>query len=192
MQHPLDPKIEGLLYNELGPNEKLLWSGAPRPGRMSRGTIPLVIFGIPWTAFALFWVAAASGFKRPDLTHGIGFFPLFGVPFVLIGFGLLSAPYWARRKARKTGYAVTSERAIIIEGGFRGGVAVRSFRADQLREIRRVQLADGSGDLIFDQKTTTGSEGSRRTTDLGFMGIPDVKAVEALLQSIQRKAKPLT
>lgn len=190
---PLDPKIERFLYEELGPNEKLLWSGAPRPGRMSRRTLPIVLFSIPWTAFALFWIAGASGFKRPDFSHGAGLFPLFGVPFVLVGFGMLSSPFWAMRKARKTVYAVTSERAIILEGGgFRGAVNVRSFRADQLQNIRRVQLADGSGDLVLDQKITTDNEGSRRATDLGFLGIPDVKAVETLLQSIQRKPAPLT
>ncbi|HEX2851649.1 MAG TPA: hypothetical protein VHO24_00320 [Opitutaceae bacterium] len=189
---PLDPKIERLLYDELGPNEKLFWSGAPRPGRMGRRTLPIVLFGIPWTAFAVFWVAAASGFKRPDLAHGSGFFPLFGLPFVLVGIGLLSSPYWVMRKARRTVYAVTGDRAIILEGGFRGSISVRSFRADQLREIRRVQLADGSGDLILDQKFTTDSEGSRRTAETGFLGIPDVTAVEALLQAIQRKTKPLT
>lgn len=190
---PLDPKIERFLYDELRPNEKLLWSGAPRPGRMSRRTLPLVLFAIPWTAFALFWMAGASGFKRPDFSHGAGLFPLFGLPFVLIGFGMLSAPFWAMRKARKTIYAATNERAIIFEGGgLRGGITVRSFRAEQLQEIRRVQLGDGSGDLILDQKITTDGEGSRRTTEIGFLGIPDVKAVETLLQAIQRKPTPLT
>jgi hypothetical protein len=41
-------------------------------------------------------------------------FPLFGVPFVLIGLGMLAAPYWMRRKAQNTVYALTDKRALIL------------------------------------------------------------------------------
>ena len=37
-------------------------------------------------------------------------FPLFGLPFVLIGLGMLTAPHWAKRKALRTAYAVTDRR----------------------------------------------------------------------------------
>ena len=101
MLNPLDSKIERLLHEELGPTEKLLWSAAPAPGRLARITLPIFLFAIPWTAFAIFWIAGASGFKRPNFGQPAGLFPLFGVPFVLIGLGMLSSPYWARRKARR-------------------------------------------------------------------------------------------
>src|SRR6478609_3430837 len=100
-------KLQQLIHSELRPSEVLAWSSSPRPGRMALRALPLVLFGIPWTAFALFWIAGASGFKMPDFSHGFGFFPLFGVPFVLIGFGMLTSPYWMRRKARRTAYVVT-------------------------------------------------------------------------------------
>ncbi len=45
------------------------------------------------------------------------FFPLFGVPFLLIGLGMLAAPLWAYLRTRGTVYAVTEGRAVIILGG---------------------------------------------------------------------------
>jgi len=177
-------EMQNLLRDELSSAERLIWSSPPRPSRLARKKMPAVLFGIPWTAFAIFWMAGASGFKMPDFSHGAGLFPLFGVPFVLIGFGMLSSPYWAARKAASTVYAVTSERAVILERGIFGGVSVRSFYPQQLSEIRRVQLPDGSGDLILDKKISTDGEGGRTTTDVGFFGIRDVKNVEAMIRSL--------
>ena len=151
--------------------------------------MPIVLFGIPWTLFAIFWIAGASGFKMPDFSHGAGLFPLFGVPFVLVGFGMLSAPYWAARKAAASAYVITNERVMLIESGVFGGVSVRSFLPHQLSDLRRVQLPDGSGDLILDKKITTNSEGSRSTTDIGFFGVPDVRGVEALVLDLARSTK---
>jgi hypothetical protein len=82
---------------------------------------------------------------------------------------------------------VTNERAIILECGRFGGVSIRSFLPPQLSEVRRVQLADGSGDLILDRRITTDAEGGRARTDVGFFGIPDVKNVESLVLAL---AKP--
>lgn len=180
-------KLQQLIHSELRPSEVLAWSSSPRPGRMALRALPIVFFGIPWTAFALFWMAGASGFKIPDFSHGFGFFPLFGVPFVLIGFGMLSAPFWAARKAAGSAYAVTTERAIIFEAGLFGSVNIRSFLPHQLSEVRRVQRADGSGDLILARDINRTSKG-QSTTDIGFFGIPDVKGVETVLMDLAKLA----
>ncbi len=186
LMQPVSHKLQQLIDAELHPFERIAWSSAPRPARLARRTLPIVLFGIPWTAFAIFWIAGASGFKMPELSHGTGLFPLFGVPFVLIGLGMLSSPYWAARKAASSAYVVTNERVIILESGVFGGVTIRSFLPHHLSEIRRVQLPDGSGDLILDTEVTTNGKGSRSTTDIGFFGIPDVKSVETMVQSVAR------
>lgn len=186
LMQPVSHKLQQLIHAELHPFERIVWSSAPRPARLARRTLPTVLFGIPWTAFAIFWIAGASGFKMPDFSHGAGLFPLFGVPFVLIGFGMLSSPYWAARKAAPSAYVVTNERVIIFESGVFGAVTIRSFLPHQLAEIRRVQLPNGSGDLILDKEVTTDSEGSRSTTDIGFFGIPDVKGVEMMVLALAR------
>lgn len=185
---PVSAKLERFIQDELHPSERISWSSAPRPSRLARRTLPAVLFGIPWTLFAVFWIAGASGFKMPDFSHGAGLFPLFGVPFVLIGFGMLSAPYWAARKAAASAYVITNERVMLFESGFWGGITIRSFLPHQLSDLRRVQLPDGSGDLILDKKISTDSEGSKTSTDIGFFGVPDVRGVEAMILNLAKSA----
>jgi hypothetical protein len=182
----LDSRVRG----ELERGEQLLWVGQPRPSRFARASIPMVLFGIPWTAFAVFWVAMASGAMFMGAPGGIGgffaCFPLFGLPFVAIGIGMLSSPYWMRRKARRTCYALTDRRAILWEAGTFGSVEVRSYRPAELNRICRTEHADGNGDLVFEEIVTVGTDSDgHRTTNTkrrGFLCIDDVRSVEELLR----------
>lgn len=174
--------LRSLIEAELDGDEKATWIGTPIPSRYATRTIPIVLFGIPWTAFALFWIAGASGFQMPDFEQGFGFFPLFGIPFVLVGFGMLSSPFWAMLKAKRTAYVITTTRAIIFDGGF--STTIRSFDPDRLTDLRRKQRPDGSGDLIFERSLSYDSDGDRRTTDHGFLAISDVKAVEDMIRQL--------
>ena len=178
----LPPNLRTLVESELNDEEKIKWVGVPIPRRFAMRAIPIVLFGIPWTAFALFWMAGASGFRIPDFKQVTDLFPLFGIPFVLIGFGMLSSPYWMIRKARKTAYVLTNVRAILFDGGF--STTIRSFGPERLKDLRRKQRSDGSGDLIFERKHTRDSDGDRQTTDHGFLAISDVKAVEDLVRQL--------
>lgn len=191
----LPDELDARVRSELRQNEKLLWVGQPRPGRMARQAWPIVLFGIPWTAFSLFWMAMATGFlfwgndhKQPDVPMGFNIFrfifPLFGLPFLLVGFGMLSTPYWLIRRARKTCYAVTSQRAIIWQAGWLGSMEVRSFAPDNLNRIRRIEYANGEGDLIFeDVWPIVHVERSRVQTPMrtGFLGIRNVRNIEELI-----------
>jgi hypothetical protein len=127
-------------------------------------------------------MAGASGFKIPDFKEEFDLFPLFGIPFVLIGFGMLSSPYWTMRKARRTAYVLTTARAIIFDGGF--STTIRSFGPDRLTDLRRKQRADGSGDVIFERKLSYDSDGDRQSTDHGFLAIADVKGVEDMVRQL--------
>lgn len=178
----LPPRLQSLVDAELNDGEKITWIGAPIARQFAMRSAPIVLFGIPWTAFALFWMAGASGFKIPDFKQGFDLFPLFGIPFVLIGFGMLSSPYWMMRKAKKTAYVLTTARAILFDGGF--STTIRSFGPDRLTDLRRVQRNDGSGDLIFERRVSYDSDGDRQSTDHGFLAIPDVKAVEDMVRRL--------
>ena len=173
-------RLGTLVEREVEEGEHILWLAQPRAGRFAMRTLPVVLFGIPWTAFAIFWMAGASGFKIPDFKEGFDFFPLFGVPFVLIGLGMLSAPLWAIRKAKGTAYVITERRAIIFEGGL--STKVRSFGPEQLGGIERRERADGSGDIIIERSVTQGQNG--QTTEAGFFGIPNVQETERLLREM--------
>lgn len=184
--NPLPGKLADLVNAELKSGERVVWAGQPVPGRFARRSLRFVLFAIPWTAFALFWVAGASGFKMPDFSHGPGLFPLFGVPFVLIGCGMLSSPLWMRRKARRTAYVITNRRALIMDAGVWGTVTMRSFEPHRLGDLRRVQHADGSGDLVFDRTWASDGDGGRQSTDHGFLAIENVKAVEEKVMELAR------
>jgi hypothetical protein len=193
----LPREIAEIVGGEMAPGERITWVGQPIPSRIARKSLPLVLFGIPWTAFAIFWVAVAgigvwgSGNKTdPDAASQIfKFFPLFGVPFVLLGFAMLSSPFWMRRSAARTAYVITDRRLVVIEGR-RRGLAIRSFLPDRLNDIRRVQRPDGSGDIIIAAQgwTAQGGGGIRRE-EQGFFGIPDVKAVEEMVRALGAKAR---
>jgi hypothetical protein len=127
---------------------------------------------------------------RAPLESGGGWtwlFPLWGVPFILVGLCMLASPLWARRKAGRTLYVITDRRAIIFEGGW--GITVRSFEPQGLTGLKRRQRSDGSGDLILDQKTWRDSDGDPRTKDVGFFGIEQVKEVEDMLRRLASNAR---
>lgn len=169
---------------EMDPGERLLWAGCQNPSRALLPSIPLVLFGIPWTGFSLFWIFMASGgFGQSSGGPGI-IFSLFGLPFVLIGLLLLSSPYWIYRAAARTVCAISDRRLLIIRAG--STRKIQSYTARDISNLERREQPDGSGDLIFARRyyTSTDSDGfrSNNTQNIGFFGIPDVRNVERIIR----------
>lgn len=178
---------------EIEPGERLQWMDVPAPRFFTGPATAAFLFGIPWTAFAVFWTVMAAWGTRQAAHTGAPrafsiLFPLFGVPFILIGLGMLSCPFWAYRKARRTVYAITDRRAILFEGG--RSLTVRSFPPDKLRNVFRKERKDGSGDVIFYCRTRRDSDGDRHAQDVGFLRIRNAKAVEDLIQELAKTAAP--
>ena len=197
----LPEELDNRIHAELRHGEQLIWAGQPIPGRLMRGAIPFVVSGLFFTAFAIFWLATASGILFGGFQHGAwdGFgglfacFPLFGVPFVLIGLGMISSPYWLKRRAQRTCYALTDQRAIIWVPGWFSGTEVRSYQAAQLDKMSRRDYADGSGDLIFEEvlSITRDSDSGLRSqrSERGFLAIDNVREVEELIRRTLLAAK---
>src|SRR5436853_13261 len=99
MEFNRDP--DSAVRRELTHGESVLWTGRPDAARSSRAAYGCWIFAIPWTAFSLFWTLSAAGWLLPGPKHGSVAFALFGLPFVLVGLGMLLAPYWAYSSARR-------------------------------------------------------------------------------------------
>jgi hypothetical protein len=183
----LPTELASLVDAELAKGERIDWIGRPIPSRLARSTLPIVLFGIPFTAFSLFWMSAACGsVLRAPSRRGV-FFVLWGIPFVLIGLCMLTSPFWMYRKALRTVYAITDRRALTIEGGLWGRVVVRSFEPASLAALSRTQHADGSGNLVFQREYRPGGRRGQ-FVDLGFLAIPDVKEVEDRLRKLVRRA----
>lgn len=174
-----------LVQDELEDGETVVWCGQPIVRQLAMRTSPIVVFAIPWTAFAIFGMAGAADFKMPDFKQGADLFPLFGIPFLLIGFGMLSAPFWMGRKAKKTVYVLTNRRAIIFDGG--RSTRIRSFESDRLNRIERKQRSDGSGDVIFEKNLSSDSDGHHQIAEIGFLAIPNVKEVEGMVRQLIEK-----
>jgi hypothetical protein len=187
-RYNLPEELVPLVDRELTSGESVAWVGQPIPSRLARAMLPSVLFGIPWTAFAIFWTVMASGAPRQSGSSGwLWVFPLWGVPFILIGFGMLSSPYWVLRRARRTAYVLTNQRAIVMSIGWRGKTAIRSFEPDALKDLRRNERSDGSGDLIFAEDVSPGNRGRDRVTNAGFLAIKEVKNVEEQVRQLIRK-----
>jgi hypothetical protein len=194
MMNPTDDffptELSSLVDAELAKGERITWIGRPIPWLLARSSLPMVLFGIPFTAFALFWIALISGMWRPAGPSPPAFFVLFGIPFVLVGLGMLTSPLWMYWKALRTVYAITDRRALSIERGIWGRVVVRSFDPPGLAVLSRTQHADGSGNLVFQREyRREGHEGRHgRFVDIGFLAVPDVKEVEDRIRELARKA----
>jgi hypothetical protein len=174
---------------ELGPNERLLWSGRPRQGLLLRGSDAFLIpFSLLWGGFALFWEAGVIGSGAPF------FFMLWGIPFVLVGLYITVGRFFADAALRaKTFYGLTNERAIIISGLF--SPTVKSLSLRTTNDITLSQRADGSGSITFGSGVPFANVyrgmpwpgmGTRLAPE--FEQIPDSRAVYQLIRQAQQSA----
>jgi hypothetical protein len=182
---------------ELRPDESIVWAGNPNPRSFatSSDSLGTMIFGLLWTAFS-----ATFMFAGLNDQYNIIFF-LFGLGFTLIGGVMLGSPIWAYREAGKTAYVITDLRAIIFDGGgLRIGpgdegvnvglasAAVHSFDLERLTSLESESRTDGSGDLKFKLKMSRFSSADDPVLEGGFIAIPNVVAVEALLRGLMETA----
>ena len=188
----MNPEADMIAQQELDSGERLLWAGSGSPGRLATKGIPAALIGVPFTAFAVFWMWMAAGARVPDIRGGRAqdYFWLWGVPFVIVGLGMLLTPVRMYVRALNTVYAVTDRRALIITTG--RSRTVKSYGPAEAARVDRREHGDGTGDLTFASEE---SEQQRRRSNLplqlnmpnGFFGIRDARTVEQLLLNLARK-----
>ena len=133
----LPPQFDAALRAQLLPGERVRWSAQPRASK--QWLVFLIwLFAIPWTAFALFWTWMASTPLRQGVDlGGAGIiawaFPLFGVPFILIGLGLLATPFRLLLRTRRVVCALTDQRMIRLYAG--PTTKVESVQLDQVGQV---------------------------------------------------------
>ena len=180
--------FQSMVESEMQSGERIVWMDQPIGARLARSAWPIVLFGLPWTAFAVFWMWGATwGTSQTESAGPFKFFPLFGLPFVLIGVGMLSSPYWLLRGAKRSVYVLTDRRAILFRANWRGSLNIRSFNPDQLTTIQRTQHKDGTGDVVFSQDFRRDNDGHRVSSNIGFLAIRDVKSVEEMVIALAKK-----
>jgi hypothetical protein len=175
-------ELQSMVDRELEPGESVKWIGMPIPRFFTGASTGSFLFAIPWTAFAIFWMFGA--WHQSENVP----FTLFGVPFVLIGFGILSVPLFTYRRSFKTVYVITDKRAITFTGG--GSTTVRSYPPDTLREIYRKERKDGTGDVVISRRAWRDSDGDRQSEELGFLRVDSPKEIEHMLKYLAEQAAP--
>lgn len=168
--------------------EQLKWAHRPPARAAFIGALVIWLFALPWTAFALFWEAGVMGLlpsvKSSTGSGRIGMM-LFGLPFVLIGLVMMSAPFWAWRTAKNSVWVLTNKRLAIVTAGLRGGMTIKSITANDILSIERSQNDQGIGSLKLVYQSTRDSDGDAKERSDKIDGIADVRAVEAMIRALK-------
>ena len=180
--------------------EQLIWAEKPDVRIAFYMSFAIWLFAIPWTAFALFWESMVAGpvvldllgyevgGMKPQGNVGQGMMwvmSLFGLPFILIGFGMLLAPFYALRKGRRTLYVLTNRRLSVLEG--KRMIKITNLAPREIVGLSRKEGPDGRGTLIISQGFARDSDGDRveKTVELGV--INDVRRVEGLVRALKER-----
>src|SRR5258708_13880365 len=109
--------------SELQSGESLYWTGTADPRRVALSALPASIFGIPFAGFALFWItqayhatSAMSKSSNNAFTNGFKLFPIFGLPFLLVGLGIILAPLCPFLKVANHVSAVPTQPVMTFTG----------------------------------------------------------------------------
>jgi hypothetical protein len=168
--------------------ERVIWSDQPRQGLMLRGMDAFAIpFALVWTSIPVFgaWSALTGPKSNPAAVLPVLLFIVIGL-YMLIGRFLVDA---AQR--RRTFYALTNERILIVSGIWSRGV-----RSLALRTLDQVDLStrpSGTGTIMFGPAAAgtrgfvmPGWPGAGRYLPPMFESIPDAAAVAKLIRDTQR------
>jgi Bacterial PH domain len=181
--------------SELQSGESLYWTGTADPGRAALSALPAAIFGIPFAGFALFWMSTAfhatSAMHKSSnnaFTKSFTVFPLFGLPFLLVGLGIVLAPLWAYLNGRRTVYAVTNQRVMVVTGG--NSRSVKSYTPADILGVEHRERPDGSGDIVILTNAITRTNNMTSQVKVVLSGVPNVKQVaqQVLTLHSQRSA----
>jgi hypothetical protein len=150
------PRIEQAAYQAIQPEltsgESILWAAQPLTSVIfHREDFYLIPFSLFWGGFAIVWEGLVTGsLLHPVHRNGgpLGFMMLWGVPFVLLGqyfiWGRFLVAAW---KKRRTFYAVTNRRAIVVQQAW-GRKTAAAF-LDTLPSLIKEGGANGVGTLRF-------------------------------------------
>jgi hypothetical protein len=169
--------LSSSVERELTSGEQLLWKGRPRTGiRLRPADAYLVPFSLLWGGFAVFWEFMALD-KIPK-NNAVGWaFPLFGIPFVLLGLHFMFGRFLVDAKMRaNTEYALTDRRAIIVSGLFSRNV--KSINLQSVPEIGLTETADRSGTISFGPAQPFGMAAQQAPWFFGTSSQPAFEMIE--------------
>ncbi len=161
-------------------DEKIIWQGRPDGEFSVEGkSIVMIVFGIVFSIFAMFWMAMAS-------QAGI-LFSLFGLPFVAAGIFLIANAVFGRTfRRRHSWYTLTNKRAFIATNFPVGGRRLKSY---PITEENQLELVDGDFSSVYFAKETKRGQNGTIETSIGFERLADGRDVYSLIRGIQTGAQ---
>jgi hypothetical protein len=149
-----------ILSAELSPAETVKWSGRPNPAVIFHlEDWAMIPFSLLWGGFAIFWLLGASGIwgvwaHRPSPSFQ-WFGVIWGTPFVLVGQYMIWGRFvYSRWKKRRTYYALTDRRALIIREGLGNRTTSSAYFESTVAVDKRVR-SDGIGSISFGGPVTS-------------------------------------
>lgn len=190
--------LRSLVQKELRPGEIVRYAAQPDPLRAGLPAFLIWGFAIPWSAFS-FTFFGVGLWMVYDLFMGEGpqkneqwfalLVPVFSLPFVAVGVGMLGAPFWIMRVARHTVFVITDRRIFSLRGG--RSVQVESCDPARIQTITRKERPDGSGTLKLVTGGYRDTDGDRHTNSFDLPAIPQAaeahRLIEELMAENQRK-----
>jgi hypothetical protein len=172
--------------------EIVKWAGQPSPRGAFWRTTPIWLMGIPWTALMgaiVFVLVAAVWSGRPTdrvvTTWEFGIMAamlVFVAAFVLIGLGMLAAPFWVWWKSRRMVYVLTDRRLVRIGYGARREVV--SYNPALFVAIDRRQGKAGTGTLTITTRVYKDSDGDSVNDTEMLVGVPDAATADRLMRAM--------
>ena len=172
------------ITRRLGRGERLIWWDRPNPARYARRDANFgVLFGVFFLGFAIFWMTTA--YRAP------GLFFLFGIPFVLAGLWMVTAPLRAYRAAHATAFALTDKRVLTVTGS-----TVTARPLEHVDFVETESAADGSGNVLFMTEPVSFVpwqwNSQQMTRRSGFIAIADAERVgQEMLSLMEKRRSPV-
>jgi hypothetical protein len=181
------------LMQSLVSGEKVLWQGVPGRGiRFRRSDLFLIPFGLFFFGFAIFWETGALSSVGNARNAPPGFsvmFPLFGIPFILVGlYMVVGRFFWDAYCRRHSTYLLTNRRALIETNAF--GRKLTSIILGDLPAVSLEERRDGSGSVVLGEDQQIGYGDNRRVRQAPrFAFISDAQRVYKLVEEARTKSR---
>lgn len=174
---------EDAVKRELKAEETIRWTGTPSLGARASHHALGIVFGI------MFVIIPSKNLFYDSENHNLllqfnddKFSVLWKLFFFLIGCFMAAGAAWNIIGGRRTAYAVTNQRLLIIHDYFRRRIV--SVRPSEINGIERQEGFGGSGSVTFRQDAVYDGDG-QSISKLSFIGIPDVRRVESEIERLK-------
>jgi hypothetical protein len=186
-----DHEQQSVARSETKDGENVIWWGQPSGKEMAKSGRSVFIIGIGLLFMSLCYIGIPYLlYEDSDQDFMKYIFLFISLPFLVISLRMIAAPTIEKRKANRTVYAVTNQRAMIIATG--KNKKVTSYFPGDIIAINRKINEDGSGNLLFTMNPSRAATNPGSGIKNAFLGVPDVQVVEMYLRDFLQISKSIS